>query len=321
MTNERIPVAVVGAGNMGANHVRVYDELPEADLVEVVEPDPERAAEVRENYDVRMLDSTSELEQAQAATIAVPNVQHRETAQSLIERGFDVLVEKPLAPTMDDAEAIVDTAAEHEAILQVGHIERFNPAVEVLNEILEGEQIVSMESHRLGPFNEHLSDTDVVFDLMIHDLDVIDSFLDGELDTVLAVGAKPRSSNTDHASVLLKYDSGETANLTASHVTHGKVRELSVTTIDAYVTLKYQEQRITIQRRGLGTTTPMLEQSGYRTETATESPFVQTREPLKNELEHFLGCVRERSTPRVDGEQGVNAVELSEAIVEQVRDD
>lgn len=316
--HEPIPVAVVGAGNMGSNHVRVYSELPEAHLVEVVEPNPDRAAELNDLTDAEILDSVSEIEQAAAASVAVPNNQHRKVATQLFERGLDLLIEKPLANTVEEASAIATAAEEHDAVLQVGHIERFNPAVEVLGEILGNEQIVSMESHRLGPFNEHLTDTDVVFDLMIHDLDVIDSLIDGTFETVNAVGATPRSPKTDHASAVLKYDSGETASLTASHVTHGKVRKLTVTTIDAYITVKYQDQRLTIQRRGLGNTMTMSEQSGYRTETTRETPFVRTREPLKNELEHFLNCVRSRSTPRVDGTQAVQAVELSQAVAEQI---
>lgn len=318
MSDDQIPVAVVGTGNMGTNHARVFDDLPGADLVEIVEPDESRASEIAGEYDVRAHESVEDLTDAEAATVAVPNEFHRPVAEQLFEDGLDVLVEKPLAISVKDAQAIVETAQEADAVLQVGHIERFNPAVELLKEILEDEQIVAMEAHRLGPFNEHLTDNDVVFDLMIHDLDIVDTFLDGPLKSVAAAGAKPRSPETDQASVLLEYESGKMANITSSHVTHGKVRELSVTTIDAYITLEYQKQRITIQHRGEGTTTTMSEKARYRTETVTETPFVRTREPLKNELEHYLSAVRDRSTPRVAGAEGIRAVELASSVTDRI---
>lgn len=318
MTTQHVPVAVVGAGNMGANHVRVFDQIPDANLVEVVEPDPDRTANIRDEYDVRVIDSVKDIEHARAATVAIPNHLHNSVAETLLERGIDVLVEKPLAPSVDEAREIVDAAADHDALLQVGHIERFNPAVELLFDILDGQEVIAVEAHRLGPFNEHLSDTDVVFDLMIHDLDIADMLLAGSERSVQAVGSHPRSKSTDHASALIGYDTG-TANITASHVTHGKIRELNVTTTDAYITLGYQEQTITIQRRGTGTTTTMLNQSGHRTEVVRESPFIQTKEPLENELEHFVECVRERRQPRVDGERGLEAVRLASIVADRIR--
>jgi len=317
--DQRVPIAVIGAGNMGTNHVRVLDQISDANLVEVVEPDSDTAADIHDEYDVRILDSVDDLGQAQAATVAIPNRLHQPVAETLIERGIDILVEKPLAPSVDEAQKIVDIAAKHDALLQVGHIERFNPAVELLVNILDDQEVIAAEAHRLGPFNEHLSDTDVVFDLMIHDLDIADMLLAGSKRSIQAVGTHPRSEHTDHASALIEYESG-TANVTASHVTHGKIRELTVTTADAYITLSYQEQTITLQRRGTGTTTTtMINQSGHRTEVVTEIPFVQTKEPLKNELEHFVECVRERKQPRVDGERGLKAVRLASTVAGQVR--
>jgi len=175
--SDAVPVAVIGAGNMGFNHIRVYDELPEAELVEVVEPDSERRAKINEKYDVKVIDSVNEINEAIAASVAVPNQLHREVAVKVIENGLDLLIEKPLAPSIEDAKAIVTTAKKHDAILQVGHIERFNPAIQKLSEIIEGEQIIALEAHRLGPFNEHLQRESVVFDLMIHDIDIINSLV------------------------------------------------------------------------------------------------------------------------------------------------
>ena len=311
MTDDSTPVAVVGAGNMGANHARVYDELPGSDLVELVEPDPERAARLREEYAVPVHDRIDAISEATAATISVPNDQHRSVAETCLDMGLDVLVEKPLATTVDDAEAIVDRAERRDAVLQAGHIERFNPAVVTLREILTEQSPVAIEAHRLGPYNEQLSHESVVFDLMIHDLDIIDMLTDAPLKEFDAMGITPRSTAVDHAVGQLQFEDGTLGTATASHITHGKVRTLTVTTEQAFIELDYQEQDITVQRRGTEETTTLLGHSGYRTEVITESPYVGTKEPLKNELEHFLDCVDSQTRPAVDGSVGIRGVELA----------
>lgn len=317
--DEPVPVAVVGAGNMGANHVRVYDELPGSELVEVVEKDPERAQEVADQYDVRVVDEVAELERAQAATVAVPNRLHREIAVACIEAGLDVLVEKPLAMSVPDARAIADAASDAGAILQVGHIERFNPAVDVLADILENKELIAIEAHRLGPFNDHLTAESVVFDLMIHDIDIIQSLVDSPVRHVDAVGTQSRSSEIDHAIAHLKFDNGVLGTATSSHVTHKKVRSLAVTTRNVYIQLDYQQQQITVSRRESEQTTMLQGAAGYRTETIEETPYIRTREPLKNELERFLDCVRTRSRPIVDADDGIATIELATNIVDAIR--
>lgn len=316
---EPVPVAVVGGGNMGSNHIRVYDELPGAELVGVVEPDPDRAQEISDEYLVPVVDRVVDLEGARAATVAVPNRFHREVGETCLDEGMDVLVEKPLATTVEDAEAIVDAAEEAGAVLQVGHIERFNPAVEVLDEILKNEEIIALETHRLGPFNEHLSDESVVFDLMIHDIDIIESIVDSEVAYVDAVGANSRSEKLDHVTANLKFENGVVGTTTASQVTHGKVRNLTATAQNAYIELDYQDQNVVIHRRGVGQQTTIDGRTGYRTETVSETPFVATREPLKNELKHFLDRTRDRKDPRVSGTDAIESIERAIAIVQQAQ--
>jgi predicted dehydrogenase len=315
-----VPVAVVGGGNMGANHIRVYNELPEAELVGVVEPHPERAEEIADNYAVPTVNQVGDLEGARAATVAVPNRFHREVAETCINEGMDVLVEKPLATTVEEAEAIVETAEEAGAVLQVGHIERFNPAVEVLGEILKNQDIISLETHRLGPFNEHLSDESVVFDLMIHDIDIIESIVDSEVAHVDAIGANSRSEKLDHVTANFKFDNGVVGTTTASQVTHGKIRNLTATAQNAYVELDYQDQNLVVHRRGIGERTTVEGRTGYRTETVSETPFVPTREPLKNEIEHFIDRIRDRKVPRVSGSDGIESVERAIEIVQQTQE-
>lgn len=308
-----VPVAVVGGGNMGANHIRVYDELPEAELVGVVEPDPERAEEIADEYGVPVIDRVADLEGARAATVAVPNRFHREVAETCINNGIDVLVEKPLATTIEEAKAIVDAARGADVMLQVGHIERFNPAVEMLQDLLENMNVLAVETHRLGPFNEHLTDESVVFDLLIHDVDIVQSILRENINKIQAMGIKHKSSNWDQATAMLQYPDSM-AVLTASHVTHGKVRKMNITAKECFIELNYQTQQIELQQHGSEQTTSILGQSGYTTEKKIESPFVSTREPLKNELEHFLNCIRTRTQPKVSGEDGLEAIRLINSI-------
>jgi predicted dehydrogenase len=314
-----IPVAVVGAGNMGTNHIRVYDELPEAELVGVVEANPNRAQEIVNEYRVPVVDRVADLDEACAATVAVPNRLHQEVTETCIDQGMDVLVEKPLATTVEEAEAIVNAASEAGVLLQVGHIERFNPAVEVLGEILKNEKLIALETHRLGPFNEHLSDESVVFDLMIHDIDIIESIVDSQVAYIDAIGANSRSEKLDHVTANLKFENGVVGTATASQVTHGKIRNLTATAQNAYIELDYQDQNVVVHRRGLGQQTTVEGRAGYRTETVSEIPFVPTREPLKNEIEHFLSRVRDREVPRVSGIDGVESVKRAFEIIEQAR--
>jgi predicted dehydrogenase len=322
MMTDSVPVAVVGCGNMGANHVRVYSEMTGADLVEVVEPDIERAAEIRDEYpDTRVVAAVEELETATAATVAVPNHEHRTVALDLLSRDMDVLVEKPLATTVGEASDIVAAARDHDAVLQVGHIEQFNPAVQTLRELLTKQDIIALEAHRLGPFNDHLSGESVVVDLMIHDLDLITSLVDSQLGSINAMGATPRSDRIDHAVAQLKFENGVLGVATASHVTHGKVRKLEVTTHDALISLDYRKQDIVVQRRGREETTTLLGRGGYRTETVTETPYVRTREPLRNQLEHFLDCVRTREQPLVSGQQGLEAVRITNDVTDRIETD
>jgi predicted dehydrogenase len=321
MSDDPIPVAVVGTGNMGTNHARVYDELPGSELVEIVEPDEERTAELTAKYDVTVRESAEDITEAEAATVSVPNEYHRPVAEQLLSGGLDILVEKPLAMSVEDAEAIVEAAETTDAVLQVGHIERFNPAVQTLAEILRDENLIAIEAHRLGPFNEQLSEESVVFDLMIHDMDIVDYLVAGDLAHLDAVGTRSRSAVTDHAVTTMQYECGVLATTVASHVTHGKIRKLDVTTKDAFITLDYQEQKIMIQRRGTEQMTELGTNSGYRAETVTERPYVRTREPLKNELEHFIDCIRTRNEPRIDGQDGAKAVRRAEAVINQIKYD
>lgn len=195
---------------------------------------PERAATIRENYDVTVRNNVDELEHARAVTVAVPNQYYRPVATSLAERGIDILIEKPIAMTVENATAIVETAAANDVVLQAGHIERFNPAVQVIDEILNGQEIIALEAHRLGSFNEHLIDESVIFDLMIHDIDVIWVIVDTPVEHTDAVGARSHPTELDHAVAHLKFEGGVLGTMTSSHVIHSKIRTLTATTRETF---------------------------------------------------------------------------------------
>jgi predicted dehydrogenase len=305
---------------MGSNHIRVYNELPGAELVEVVEKDSKIAEEVANRYDVKILDEVTDISEAVAATIAVPNDLHKPVSLACIKKNMDILVEKPLAQNVDDAVEITEAAKKNGVLLQVGHIERFNPAVRTLRKVLEDKDVIAVEAHRLGPFNEQLSRESVVFDLMIHDLDVINCLVDSDIEVMNSIGSKTKSNELDHVISQFTFENGVIGSTTASHVTHGKIRTLNVTTSDAYVQMDYQKQDITVQTRGTEQTTQLSEMRGYRAESVQETPFVSRSEPLKNELEHFLSSVTTRETPEVDGRAGTEAVRLATRIINGVQE-
>jgi predicted dehydrogenase len=277
------------------------------------------AARMAATHEVPVLDTPEEIERAHAASVAVPSALHHEVTTRCLNMELDVLIEKPLAPTIDESRALVDAARGADAVLQVGHVERFNPAIQTLADLLLKQELVAVETHRLGPFSEHLVDEDVVFDLMIHDIDIVEYLVDGALDRTTAVGSSVHSEEVDHVLAQMAFDDDVVAAMTASHVTHNKVRTLNVTTNEAYIKLDYQSQDVQIFRAWTQDVAPLLETGGYRTEVVRESPYVSTREPLKNELEHFAECVRTRETPEVSGEDGLRAVRRAREILDLVR--
>lgn len=318
MISSPVRVGVIGAGNMGSNHIRVYQELPQANLVGVVEPDECRAIEIEDEHSIPVYEKPGELVDVDAVSVAAPNDDHLLIAEKCIENGTDLLIEKPLATTVEDAQAIADLCRHEDIVLQVGHVERFNPVVRTLKAIIDEQEIIAIEARRLGPYDNHLNEVNVVFDLMIHDLDIIMEIVSDPVECIAAIGNSHFSDNYDYVDAQMSFSNGILASLTASHVTNRKIRQLAVTTEDAYIPLDYQKQEISVQRVGRELTTSLgRSQGGYRTESVIETPFVPTREPLKEELEHFLDCVINRSEPAVPVSDGIRAVELAEKILKQ----
>ncbi|MBI3269735.1 MAG: Gfo/Idh/MocA family oxidoreductase [Planctomycetes bacterium] len=317
-------VAVVGVGHLGKEHARIYHDMPGVRLVGVYDTHPGRAQSVSRACDAPVLRDLDEvLASVEAASVVVPTVDHFAVARRFLERGLPVLVEKPLAPTLAEAAELVRISRRHEALLQVGHVERFNPAVVALQERVHAPQFI--ECHRLGAFSFRSCDVDVVLDLMIHDLDILHSLIEAPVRKVEAFGAAILTEHADFADVRLTFEDGCVANLTASRVSPRAVRKIRVLTQDSLHTVDCMGRRLRTWRRAPGfgkdglsiasinpSTLPDLKAFVFGKLLQAEEVHLDPKaEPLKRELESFVRCVREGSEPVVPGEQGRRAVETA----------
>jgi predicted dehydrogenase len=317
-------VAVVGVGVFGRNHARVYQELEQqrepVRLVGVVDPNLARADEVAREFGCRAFGSVAQMltthSEVRAASVAAPTSHHLEVARSLMEAGIDVLIEKPLAASLDEAKDLVQLAAKHKRIAQVGHLERFNPAVRATMPLLT--QPMFFEVHRLSVFTPRSLDVDVVLDLMIHDLDIVLSFANSPVKEVRAVGLPILSGKVDIANVRLEFESGCVANFTASRVSTERVRKLRFFQPHQYVSVDYGRQEVlvfTVGADGAAAGAPTI-----NPQIKVAKPPVTSEEPLHAELRSFLHAVRQRSAPVVPLEDGRRALALALDIVGEIRE-
>jgi len=304
---KKIRIAVVGAGEFGKRHMRVLRTCARADLVAAVDIDPARAREAAEQYGCEpLLDPRALKGKADAAVVAVPTTAHAEVGCALLEEGMDILVEKPIAQDLDSARRLMTTAAERSRLLQVGHLERFNPAVEALVKIVR--LPLFFEIHRLSPFTPRSLDVDVVLDLMIHDIDVVLSLVGEMPEDIRGVGISILTPKVDIANVRLTFPKGCVANLTASRVSTERVRKLRLFQPHEYLSLDYSKQEV-------------FSLSVTGGQTITSHPLeVRQQEPLRRELEAFLDCIESRARPLVDGQSGLRALEVALAILDRIKE-
>jgi len=276
---------------MGQYHVLALAELWGVDLVGVVDTDFERARRVAAPYGVRAFRDHRELAgEVDFATVAVPTERHFDVARELLEAGAHVLVEKPMTSTLEEAKELFRVARQRKRVLHVGHVERFNGAVQELRKIVE--RPILIESRRLGPFVPRVQSDSVVMDLMIHDIDIVLGLVDSEPRKMTAVGASVHSSVTDVATVQIVFDSGAMATITASRATEEKIRTLAITQPEAYIVLDYGTQDIQIHRRADQEYTLNRESIRYRQASFVEHLLVHKDNPLKLEIRHLIGAVR-----------------------------
>ncbi len=304
----QIHVGIVGTGHIGKLHARVYSELAEsgAQLAAVFDTDANAAREVASLYGARVAGSIEEFANlVDAATVATPTSTHFPLAKLLLERGKHLLVEKPITENTADARTLSELAQEKGCVLQVGHIERFNPAFGALEKLLTKPKFI--ESHRLSPYPMRSTEIGVVLDLMIHDLEIILHLVRSPLVSIDAVGVPVLSRGEDIANARLRFEDGCVANVTASRISPEKMRKIRVFQEDAYLSLDYQNQSGEIYRRGPGG-------------IAREAVEIEKDEPMKRELTSFIECARRGLQPKVGGQQAAAALEVAIEITRLIAD-
>jgi predicted dehydrogenase len=301
----KIRVAVVGAGDFGRNHVRVLHELEGAELAGIVDTNAERACAVAAEFSTRVLPDLAALSgTVDAAIVAVPTVDHAAVGCRLLEQGIDVLVEKPMAASLAEADRLIESARANGRILQVGHLERFNPAIAAVQQVVS--RPLFFEVHRLGIFTPRSLDIDVVFDVMIHDLDILLALVDSPVTDLKAVGIPVLTEKVDIAHARIEFESGAVANVTASRVSTERVRKMRFFQEGDYISVDYTRQDALRVR---------VRKPGPQPEFDFEKLPAVPEEPLRAELRAFLEAVRTRKTPAVDGAAGRRALELAERVM------
>ncbi|MFZ0684773.1 MAG: Gfo/Idh/MocA family oxidoreductase [Terriglobales bacterium] len=311
---------MVGVGAFGRNHARVYSQLQQAGsvrLVGVVDRDTARADAVAREFGCKAFGSVEQMltthSEVQAASVAVPTILHLDVARALMESGVDVLIEKPLAATLAEADELASVASTHQRVAQVGHLERFNPAVRATLPLIH--RPMFFEVHRLSEFSPRALDVNVVLDLMIHDLDVVLTFVNSPVKEIRAVGLPILSGKVDIANVRVEFESGCVANFTASRVSTERVRKLRFFQAGQYISIDYGRQDVLVFSVG---NAPALAEPSFNSQIAMSKPAITAEEPLLAEIKAFLQAVRERSRPVVSLEDGRNALALGLAILTEI---
>ncbi len=309
---DKVRVGVIGTGYLGKFHAEKYANMADAVLVGVVDVDRAAAAAVADRWGVPAYTDYREiLDRVDAVSIVVPTPAHFSIAMECLENDLDILVEKPMTSTLAEADRLIETAAARKKILQVGHLERFNPAVHPLKDIVN--QPLFIESHRLALYNERGTDVSVVLDLMIHDIDIILNFARSGIRMIRAAGLSVISEHVDIANARLEFDSGCVANVTASRISNRNERKLRMFQKDAYISVDFGNSAITVvDKSGEGNG------SGPIPGLNTRSLSFTRWDALEQELTAFVHCVRNRLTPEVSGQEGRKALRTALEVMEQI---
>ena len=319
-TDQKIRVAVIGAGAFGRNHARVYRQLQQegagVELAAIVDTDLARAATVSREFGNPACLALSDLRgRVDAASVAVPTVEHMKVARALMEAGIDVLIEKPLAPSLAEADEVIRVAEQSGRVVQVGHLERFNPAVRATIPLLT--RPMFFEVHRLSVFTPRSLDIDVILDLMIHDLDIVLSFVNSPVKEIRAVGLPILTPKVDIANVRMEFESGCVANFTASRVSTERVRKLRFFQPQQYISVDYSRQDVMVF-----TVDPsaVAAKASPNPGIGMQKPPVVSEEPLHAELRSFLDAVRHRTRPEVPLEDGRRALAVALDVLAEIRE-
>jgi len=314
-----VRIGVIGTGTMGERHCRVCSNLPRVELIGVADLKEERGRQVADRYDTTYFsDRETLLSQLDAVVIAASTSAHYGLTTECLERGLHVLVEKPIAETIEQAHQLVQLANRRGLVFQVGHIERFNPAFIELKNVTEGMTLISINMRRLSPFDTSNTDVDVIRDLMIHDLDLVVNTVGTEIEGIHAWGRSNHTDTIDHAVATLSFKDGPIATLAVSRVTEQKVRAIEVTAEGAYVEADLLNKSVMVHRRTFPQYLDNHHVTKYRQESVIECIHVPMSEPLMLELRHFVDCVRENHPSQVPGSDGLRALQLAETVTSEI---
>ncbi len=311
-------VGVVGVGRMGEYHVGVLSEMREADLVGVVDSSEERAKTISERYNVPYFGDYKDLfDKADVAVVAVPTSLHYSIGKEFLQAGIHVLLEKPCADDLAQARELFDIADEKNITLHIGHVERFNGAVQELFKIVKDP--IYIECRRMSPFASRMKDDGVVLDVMIHDIDIILNLIKSEVSNINVVGSSVFSERDDLVNAQIEFENGCVANILASRASQNKVRTLEVTQKDSSVLLDYTEQEIFVHRQSSSEHQMSKGALRYKQESLVERIFVHKDNPLKLELKHFIDCATNGSPRKVAVETEVNSLKIALQILDQFK--
>ena len=313
MKQDRLRVAVIGVGHLGEYHVQKYKAIPTVELVGVVDTDPDRADEISQRYSIAAYGNHDEiLNMVDGVSLAVPTDAHFHVAKDILSRGVHLLIEKPITYQLEPADTLINMARERGLVLQVGLVERFNPAVVKMESMLN--RPVFIESHRMNLFTTRGTEVDVVLDLMIHDLDIILHIVPSEVKELHAVGMSVITGKTDIANVRIIFEDGTVGNLTASRVSDKTLRKIRIFQPDAYLAVDCFKREISITRlEG-----EIRNSSGFPPVISNRMKFPD-RDPLADEINSFVNAIINKSDPIVSGEDGRKALKIALAIIDQIK--
>lgn len=311
-----IRIGVIGVGNMGQHHARILSLLKDVEMVGVADINVERGLDIASKYRARFFEDYRDLlPYVDAVCVAVPTKLHHNVGMTCLQAGVHVLVEKPIAASLAEAESLVNAAAEFQRILQVGHIERFNPAFQELSKVLKTEELLALEAHRMSPYSHRANDVSVVLDLMIHDIDLLLELANAPIVQLTASGSHVSDSGyLDYVTATLGFANGIVATLTASKVTHRKIRRIAAHCKNSLTEADFLNNEILIHRQPAANSRTDYNQVLYQQDVLIEKVFTSNIEPLHAELEHFINCVRGGNHPSVGGEQALKALRLASEI-------
>lgn len=315
--NETIKVAVIGAGMMGKNHLKTYKTLNGVELVGVYDIFPESCQKAAEMFGIKAFTSMEEVAaNVDAVSVVTTSVTHGDVGEFFLNKGIHCLMEKPLATTEAECQRLIAAAKRNKVTLLVGHIEQFNPAVEQMHRILsDTSKICSLTAQRMSAASGRITDVDVSMDLMIHDVEVIQSLVKSPVINIQTSAVKTNLSpnGKDYITAVLEFENGVTANITASRITQARVRTLSVTTDTNYIDMDFINQSINVHTQGrMPYVNPeeIPEWMHYGLKGSVEQLFIPTNQPLQAELNHFINCIHGKETPRISGENALDALRV-----------